>query len=83
MNWEDAPDIDTDIFSTKSDSIAGVISADKHMADIIDEVIESLARTILPAIQEYYDSRKCKESLRSGKKKMKTYSHQREMVKHK
>jgi hypothetical protein len=32
------------------------MSADKPMLDIPDEVIGSLARTLLPAIQEYLES---------------------------
>lgn len=35
---------------------AAVMSADKPMPDIPDEVIESLARTILPSIRKYFDS---------------------------
>lgn len=32
------------------------MSSDKLTPDIPDEVIQSLARTILPAIREYFDS---------------------------
>lgn len=32
------------------------MSADKRVPDIPDEVIESLARTILPSIQKYFKS---------------------------
>jgi hypothetical protein len=35
---------------------AGAMAADKRKPDIPDEVIESLARTLLPAIRAYFDS---------------------------
>ena len=35
---------------------AGAVSADKNFSNIPDEVIESLARCILPSIQAYFDS---------------------------
>jgi hypothetical protein len=40
--------------------------ADKMAPDIPDEVIESLARTLLPAIRKYLRARKGGESLRRG-----------------
>jgi septum formation topological specificity factor MinE len=35
---------------------AGAMAADKRKPDIPDEVIESLARTLLPAIRSYFES---------------------------
>ena len=35
------------------------MSADKQKSDIPDEVIESLAMTLLPSIRKYFESEEC------------------------
>jgi len=44
------------------------MSADKPMPDIPDEVIESLARTILPSIQKYFNSEEGQREFAEWKK---------------
>lgn len=53
---------------------AGVMSVDKHMPDIPDEVIESLARTLLPAIKAYFDSEEGQREFEEWKAKKKVQS---------
>ena len=51
---------------------ADIMSADKPMPDIPDEVVESLARTILPSIRKYFDSEEGQREFAEWKaKKMK------------
>ena len=44
------------------------MSVDKTMPDVPDEVIESLARTLLPAIRKYFDSEKGQREFAEWKK---------------
>jgi septum formation topological specificity factor MinE len=51
------------------------MSADKRKPDIPEEVIESLARTILPAIRAYFESEEGQREFAEWKeKKMKVQS---------
>jgi hypothetical protein len=50
------------------------MSVDKHMPDIPDEVIESLARTLLPAIKAYFDSEEGQREFEEWKAKKKVQS---------
>jgi septum formation topological specificity factor MinE len=45
------------------------MSADKSVHDIPDEVIESLARTILPSIRKYFESEEGQREFDEWKKK--------------
>jgi hypothetical protein len=45
------------------------MSADKPMPDIPDEVIESLARTLLPAIRKYFESEEGQREFTEWKEK--------------
>lgn len=45
------------------------MSADKPMPNIPDEVIQSLARTLLPAIRKYFESEKGQREFEEWKKR--------------
>lgn len=45
------------------------MSADKRKPDIPDEVIQSLARTLLPAIRDYFESEEGKRDFGEWKEK--------------
>lgn len=45
------------------------MSADKLKTDIPDEVLESLARTILPSIRKYFDSEEGQREFMEWKEK--------------